>query len=52
MMDYTKIPQRQIIKNSVKDAETLLKTVLELERENSRVPYTKIEYNEDKSVKI
>jgi 2-polyprenyl-6-methoxyphenol hydroxylase-like FAD-dependent oxidoreductase len=52
MLDYTKIPERQIIKNSVKEAETLLKTVLDLEKGKNVGPFTEIEYKEDKSIKI
>jgi 2-polyprenyl-6-methoxyphenol hydroxylase-like FAD-dependent oxidoreductase len=52
MLDHTKIPERQIIKNSVKEAETLLKTVLELEKGNNLEPFIETEYKEDKSIKI
>ncbi|WP_078435085.1 FAD-dependent oxidoreductase [Metabacillus halosaccharovorans] len=34
LLDYTKFPERQIVKNSVLEAETLLKTVLDLEGKN------------------
>jgi 2-polyprenyl-6-methoxyphenol hydroxylase-like FAD-dependent oxidoreductase len=52
MLDHTKIPERQIIKNSVKEAETLLKTVLELEKGINLKPFTETEYKEDKSIKL
>lgn len=52
MLDHTKFPERQIIKNSVMEAETLLKTVLELEKGNNLRHFTEIDYKEDKSIKI
>jgi 2-polyprenyl-6-methoxyphenol hydroxylase-like FAD-dependent oxidoreductase len=49
LLDYTKIPERQIIKNSTQEAQTLLKTVLDLERGNGQ-QITVFENNESNTV--
>ncbi|MEH7418558.1 FAD-dependent monooxygenase [Neobacillus drentensis] len=52
LLDFTKIPERNIVKNSIEEAESLLKTVLDLEKGNQLSPLTEAEYEEDKSVKF
>ena len=46
LMDYTKIPERNIVKNSIEEAETLLRTVLELEKANNTLPFTDLNFKD------
>lgn len=50
LLDYTKIPENQIVKNSTKEAETLLKTVLEFENKKNNIVLNPFNFEEEKTL--